>query len=254
VEKKQIEGLGRTIEMVPIEHAFWVLEPARLCKKVTGKFWHPFVDNNVLQLKRRQKHKVSDIAGIDNIRRGSQKRIFERLEILASYGVAQIDLLTNMCKGRSCNVIRWLEKDFPYDLLVNIATNPLLPYSLQAAVTRFMIALYVDRIPQIANCGAPFLPEKIWIYDLASVHGPRLSSTPGVESSITLASPTAFPSFFLSRLCSVYDDPNPVLSLPDTSKYLLLRNLCSNAIQDGFGPSGRIVHDEFSVNELGMAG
>jgi len=68
-----------------------------------------------------------------------------------------------MCRGRSYNSIYWLEGAFTYSLLLNMATNPWLPYVLRAAVVDLTLALFVDRFPQASNCGAPTLPEALWV-------------------------------------------------------------------------------------------
>jgi hypothetical protein len=46
-----------------------------------------------------------------------------------------------------------MEASFSYDLLMNMATNPLLPHVFIAAVIRFTIALYIDRVPQVRTTG-----------------------------------------------------------------------------------------------------
>jgi hypothetical protein len=42
-----------------------------------------------------------------------------------------------------------MEESFSYDLLMNMATNPFLPDVFVAAVMRFILVLYIDRIPQV---------------------------------------------------------------------------------------------------------
>ena len=65
--------------------------------------------------------------------------------------VSQVELMTQMCRGRSYNCIDWLARDFSYSMLMNIATNPLLPHVFRAATTDFARALYVDRFPQVCD-------------------------------------------------------------------------------------------------------
>ena len=90
--------------------------------------------------------------------------------------------MTNMCKGRSYNPVAWLEKSFPYDLLLNLATNELLPHRLRAAVMDFVRALYVDRFPQIPKSGAPCLPEKLFVFHEDAYEGQRKSTSPSYKS------------------------------------------------------------------------
>ena len=44
---------------------------------------------------------------------------------------------------RSYNPIFWLEKVFSFDLLMNMAANPCLPYALRAAVVQLILVLFV---------------------------------------------------------------------------------------------------------------
>ena len=97
-----------------------------------------------------------------------QRRVrFERHFQLASYCVAQVELMTNMCKGRSYNCIAWLEKSFSYSLLMNVATNPLLPSRCTAAVLALVDAMLVSfpclqkKKRQTAKLGYTYMPVEL---------------------------------------------------------------------------------------------
>jgi hypothetical protein len=75
--------------------------------------------------------------------------VFKRKNLFALYIVDQVHLLTQMCRGRCNNAIRHLEKCFSYTLLLNMASNPWLPYRFRAAVVHLVLVLYVDRYPQV---------------------------------------------------------------------------------------------------------
>ena len=199
--------------------------------------------------------RVEVVASIEMRERVRRQR-FDRQLALASYVVAELDMLAQMAKGRSYNCIRWLEEGLPYGLLMNVATNPWLPHKCTAAALALVSALYVDRFPQTPHSGAPSLPEKLWIFSepplaAASTTGPpsaaagagalaRRSSTP-VVGPRTLEGPDAFPAFFLPALSAAAGDPDPVLGHPDHFKFFLLRSL-SNTTVASFGVSGRILH------------
>lgn len=157
-----------------------------------------------------------------------------------------------MCKGRSYNCISWLEQSFSFGMLISLASNKLLPSLVRAACIDFCLALYVDRNPQVPNCGAPKLPQQLWLYDDPSAAKGRLSSTPLILP-ICLTDEHAFPSFFVSKLSACEADPNPVISFPTASKFYLLRMLCLDIVSSLVGDSGGLVHGQAALNELGAA-
>ena len=257
VETRKMEGLGPGIDLAPLESLMWVLDPARLCKPVTGHFWKAFkIGKTKAQAvgragtRRAAYSKISEMAEAKE--RARYMRFQKQLQ-LATFVVAELELLTEMCKGRSYNCIAWIEKSFPYELLMNISTNPLLPYNLTAVAIMLINAVYVDRYPQFPFSGAPCLPERLWIYDHIS-NAPcatRRSSTPVIQP-VTLDSDAAFPHFSLPALSSALSSPDPIISHPDHFKFFLYRTLCNETIRR-FGASGRILHNEEELNMLGMA-
>jgi hypothetical protein len=154
VEKRKIEGLGPGVELVPLENLMWVLDPARLCRPVTGLFWKPF------ESEKKKKKQAAGRAGTRRIgkanfsepaylREKARHTRFQRQLQLATFVVAQLELLTETCKGRSYNCIAWIEKSFPFDLLVNISTNPLLPYNLTAVAIMLINAVSLRERPHL---------------------------------------------------------------------------------------------------------
>lgn len=251
---------------------FWIMDPELLCKPVTGEDWRPPAvskgpkalqgggdannhGNNIKKVPGRKsslkKEKNPNEAESEKIELARATRL-RRHKQLADYVLAQFMLMTNMCKGRSYNPISWLEKSFPYDMLLNLCSNELLPHRFRAAAVDFVQALYIDRFPQIAKSGAPCLPEKLFVFDEEQYEGARRSTTPVLRSSITLSDNTAFPSFSVPLLSSAHGDPNPVISHPDHFKFFLVRTLCNSTIR-GFGGAGRIVHSLAEVNAMGGA-
>ena len=58
-------------------------------------------------------------------------------------------MFARMAAGRNFSSIKWLTSTLSFDLLMNMATNPLVPYKFAAAVIELILALYVDRYPQV---------------------------------------------------------------------------------------------------------
>jgi len=73
--------------------------------------------------------------------------------------VVELELLADVCRGRSALPAAHLSKSFSFDLLMNLASNGLLPRKARAAALSLCGALYLDRFPQLPRCGAPRLPE-----------------------------------------------------------------------------------------------
>jgi hypothetical protein len=234
-----------------------------LCKAVTGVHWKPLQINKTNTKKSRfslRKKSFLDltskvVGGKSELKLKRVRERYHRQYKFASYVVAELELLSNMSKGRNYNCINWLEKSFSYDMLLNMATNPLLPYNCNAVAMQLAHSIYVDRFPQFKHGGGASLPLKLWLFhDPNSVDekGVPKSVTPVLKKTITLSSPDAFPAFCLTRLSSAYGDPNPVLSHPDHFKFFLLRKLYNDTVSS-FGFSGRIIHDDKDFNKLGMA-
>ena len=110
---------------IRIEDLCWVLEKERLCKPITGVEWED------VEL---------ELAGDP-----AMEQMFKRQNMLATYLVAQIKMLAQLATGRSYNCIEWLTRTFSYTMLVNLATNKYLPYSIVDGFTALVRILYLDR-------------------------------------------------------------------------------------------------------------
>jgi len=222
-------------EYVPIEHLLWALEPGRLSEAVTGKKFEPFsqiketspaptsedFDSKAAKAQRKLRSEVFAT-------RQAEEELFQRNRNLALYVTDQINLLTQTCRGRSYNSILRFEDTFTYEMLLNMATNPWLPYRFRAVVVQFTLSLYVDRFPQIPKCGSPHLPEQIWIYDDPedTEFFSRKSTIPVVDKDLTCDKSEAIPEFFVPLLSSAHGRKDPFISMPHSSKFYLLNNLC----------------------------
>ena len=233
------EGLSQ----VPIEFLCYVLEPSRLCEPVTGQPYIVFNEETAteLELKERQK--------------------FLRHLQLADYFVSQLQLLTNLAKGRSYNCIDWLTRDdgFSYTMLIGMAANPWLPYVVRSTVLYLILALYVDRYPQLSNSGRPSLPEVLWINspeesaNSATKKSQKVTSeangVPTIQS-ICLDDKSALPRFSLSESHRYFDHTDPTLGIPNDFKFYLLRRI-SNDIIESFG--GNMIMSNTDENSLAGA-
>mmetsp|Transcript_33274 Transcript_33274/g.53603 ORF Transcript_33274/g.53603 Transcript_33274/m.53603 type:complete len:2908 (+) Transcript_33274:214-8937(+) len=66
---------------------------------------------------------------------------------LVEYYLGAISLYSKMCEGRSYNSISFIQKMFPYELLIVAINNDRLSASFRAAFTSLMLTLYFDRHP-----------------------------------------------------------------------------------------------------------
>lgn len=166
------------------------------------------------------------------------------------YVLAQIKLFDKMCTGRSYNVISWLEKSFPYSLLLNMASNERLPHEFRAAVIELIGSLYIDRFPQVANCGSPSLPEQLFIFeDDLSKEKSSKSLTP-ILKQLKINDDSAFPAFSISPHSSIASDPDPILSHPDHFKFFLMRTLCNRIVSSMNSSGTGVTHSQVALNNL----
>ena len=233
-ERKQAGHDGKSSPLVEIEMLCWVLEPESLCKKVTG-------------------------VEFDAAKRVSATN-FKRHKQLAQYFVAQLKVLVTMCYGRSCNVVGELEKSFPYTTVVAIATNDRLPSVVRAAALDLARVLFLDRYPQVPNCGRSSIPTEIWIFD-GALGGKSESPPPfpAADASLPLIrearldDDNALPGFHigpLHRMARAEHKENQLLSFPSHFKFFLLRK-CANDLINSF--DGKMIHDQKSRNQMASA-
>lgn len=95
-----------------------------------------------------------------------EKDKFSKQKQLTEYFIGQVRLLTKLCLGRSYNCIEWISRKIPYLMLVSMSENEHLPYLLRAASVELVIAIYLDRYPQIPK----------YAYQLHSYHTPHTCS------------------------------------------------------------------------------
>jgi len=227
----------------------WVLEPDRLGVIMGPKALRRRVGGESQMLKGASPA-LRDVAVGDKALRRVQSLkqriagddiIFDRARLFANYIVNQVTFFAQMCRGRCYNVIYNLEKELSYDVLLNMATNPWLPFSFRAEVTHLLVVMYVDRFPQQPNCGAPHLPEQTWIYDAGGTDQSKNKSTmPVVNPSLTLKDTSAFPDFTVLSSSSAYGLRDPVIGMGQSTKFFLLERLCIDGLTTT--SNGRVVH------------
>ena len=273
------EGLGISGDVVkqvqkehfiPIEWLCYVLEPERLTEPITKKKYVEYNEETATEEEQEEHER------------------FKNHTQLADYFVAQLQLLTKMAKGRSYNVISWLTDDgkaekpkgFSFTMLIGMASNPALPYSVRSESIYLLLALYVDRFPQLPRSGRPALPEKLWVAedkppppggrsplrplrkptrpggrDVASKERPSMATedpNSGIPliRKIKLEDPTALPAFSLPAGHVFSGDPDPVFGFPDDYKFYMLRRLTNDLVKD-FG--GRMILSNVAENTFACA-
>ena len=228
-------------DLVNVEHLMWVLDPVRLCEPVTAQTWAEFqAERLVTKGKRAAKVSRAEMAA-----KAESDAMFRAWSQLAKYVEEQISYLAAMCLGRSYNSIMWLEKSFSYVMLMNLCTNPWLPYTTRATVMQLVFALYVDRFPQIPKCDDQSLPEQLWVLNSSGTDQGGLGAI-GVVAEGVKVSQDPFPAFAITPSCSVYSSPDPVLSHPDHFKFFLLRTLCNFEM----AANKQVVHMAEGVNAI----
>lgn len=228
-----------TITTVPLEELAWVLEPERLCLPVTGK-------------RKEQMEMEMDLflPGKEGLM--THRGAMQAKQQLVQYFVAQLRLFAAMCRGRSYNCIHWLQRSFDYTVLVSVCVNDRLPALVRAAATDLVRALYVDRYPQLHNCGRASLPEVLWVFDgVRELEAGAEGSGVSVIRDQALTSPGALPGFGLGAhhpFALLSEDRT--LSFPTQFKFFLLRHVhatvfftgyprCRQGWGDGGGEVGR---------------
>jgi hypothetical protein len=228
-----IEYMGN--EHVRIEEFCWVLEPERLCEPITGNKWKSFLhkkdSDDILRLK------------------------FTRQEQLATYFIAEMKMLTNLCFGRSYNCISMLESSFPYTMLISMSKNEHLPSVLRAVTLDLTRVLYLDRFPQMPNCARPTIPEMLWVYEAPNMSEDDLIATPVIRK-ISLKpnkndTALALPCFQIPKAHKLSNHSDPLYGFPDQFKFCLLRTTCNDIITSF--ASGRINHNNRAMNQLASA-
>lgn len=193
-----------SLEAVKIEDLMWVLDPLVFAVPVTGKSFYPPNEPRRASVK-------EDADGQLDLSDAQ----FSKQQQLALYLLAQIQLLTQICRGRSENCIELLQQSFDYSLCLNLASQMLLPSQFRAAILELVLVLFVDRHPQNNNCGAPALPHELWVEEDKGRN--MLSSTPSIKAR-KQQDQDAFPSHFISPLNPFAASSDPLLSHPNHFK------------------------------------
>ena len=180
------------------------------------------------------------------------EEIFNRQVLVARFLVAQFELFTNMCEGRSYNCIHWLSrniskdhKGFSYEMLISIAANPFLPYEVRAAVLKLIIVLYVDRFPQVEKVGRAHIPEKLWVFRDVNESGLKEVSIPVIRDLNLLEDSSVLPHFALGAEHEFAKEENQLLSFKSDSKYYLLSRVGDEFLKHC---AGSLVHEDEAQN------
>jgi hypothetical protein len=138
---------------------------------------------------------------------GDDLKEYKHLE-LAKYLVAQVDLFSKMCLGRSYNCIHIMQSKFPYILLVNLLTQQQgLPKDLKRAFADLLSALWLDRYPHFPMN----LPQRYWVVDELEL--------------CDIQSERALASFKLSETHQLRNNSDPFYSFSSHHKFFLLVDL-----------------------------
>ena len=103
-----------------------------------------------------------------------------------------------------------MERSYSYTMLVSMCQNPYLPHIFRAACCDFVKSLYLDRYPQLLNCGRPALPEQLWVYEVIR-KDVDLSTMPVIRE-LSLSKPGSLPEFMIPKSHRLANEPNPMLS------------------------------------------
>ena len=139
--------------------------------------------------------------------------------------MAQIELMANMCLGRSYNCIHVLEKLYPYTTLTALISQMDLPPPVKGAFCELLRGLWIDRFPHTAQQ----LPKKDWI--VSDMH--LLPTTAGRQadkpSSNTIAD-CPLSSFELSPTHQLLQHSDPFYSFANSDKFYLVINFVSRSL------------------------
>ena len=87
--------------------------------------------------------KLSDNSQADN----EEQKAYQDLIRIAKYYADQIFLFSEMCLDRSYNSIYEMMRQFPYDTLISLMGNELLPDRIRSGFTLLLLRVYIDRYP-----------------------------------------------------------------------------------------------------------
>jgi hypothetical protein len=174
--KLAIDTIPGSDALVRIETFLWPLEPDHLYAKVVGGDLNeslPWLAGHAEGKAHRPSESVKSRVRQRTLTQADHQfsEQFEKHKQIAEYVVDQFLLLADICEGRSAVPIdhftnmddKQTRHVFSFELLMNMASNELLPRKFRAAVLKLMEVLYLDRFPQLHASGCPFLPETLWV-------------------------------------------------------------------------------------------
>jgi len=134
-------------------------------------------------------------------------------------------------------------------MLCSLCYNPYLPPKIRGAATNLVKALYLDRFPQLANCGRPSLPEQLWVYTIANPCTDNIDAhaLPVIKST-ALDDEDSLPGFYLTSSHMLSKDKNLINRFRGHTKFFLLRRF-GNEYLKSFG-EGSLVHAGMQDNAL----
>lgn len=139
-----------------------------------------------------------------------------------------------------------MEQAYPYSMLVSMCQSPYVPHIFRAACCDLVKSLYLDRYPQLVNCGRPALPEQLWVYEVVR-KDVDLTTMPVIRD-LSLSEPGSLLEFKIPPSHRLANDPDPMLSFNNGLKFFLLRKL-TNDFVGNFG-SGALVYSQKNLNLL----
>ena len=221
---------------VPIASFLWVLDPERLCQPVTGENYGAY---------KADANNTASAVGQQKLAR------FYDHQQLAQFLEGQLKMFARMCMGRSYNCIRHLSSSFSYITLITLCENALLPGGFRAACCDLLRILYLDRYPQLRDCGRPGLPELLWVYEVVR-KDVDIRGMP-VLRDLHLNDDTALPQFKISASHPLHGDKDVLMSFPTATKFYLARKLTGAFLQDFGGKNCTVVASKKEQNLLLVA-
>ena len=92
-----------------------------------------------------------------------KRLILERQKVIATYFIEYINLMAEMCGGRSHTAQVILQKEFTFQFLLKVISDASLPFPALGAFIKLTNNLYISQYPHAENCGRQTIPKRIWI-------------------------------------------------------------------------------------------
>jgi len=154
-----------------------------------------------LEALKKDKDKTKD----DNVSRIRKKKSDGKLTMeaewsknqsqIAKFLLHQLDLMTDLCHGRSATQIPLIQERYSFELLFCILNNKDQPPAVRSSSCRLLESLYIQRHPHYPSCGRCEIPFLVWPFKSQAV---RFFD---VDGQILGDFPTA-----ISKQCSLITD------------------------------------------------